>query len=538
MPVLNWIGKPAVVKHHRDVPYRLLEPVPELSCGPADSGNLIVQGDNLHALKALLPRYAGQVKCIYIDPPYNTGNEGWVYNDNVNSPEIKRWLDDVVGKEGEDLSRHDKWLCMMYPRLVLLRQFLRDDGVILVSLDDIEAGHFRLLMDEIFGIGNRIATIVWNTRNTDNRIKTYLSPDHEHIFVYGKTDAARIEGRVIDRSDFRNQDSDPRGPYVTDPLKGKATASERPNLHEYSMEQPGTTHIWKPDPAKGWITDRTGYERLLREDRIWWPPNPATGWPRKKRFLSETQERMPASSFWPEFKTQSGARELDEILDERVFAFPKPISLMQRIVSYCVPPKSIILDSFAGTGTTAHAVLKQNAEDGGNRRFILVEMDESIARDVTAERVKRVAQGYTNSKGEKVEGLGGGFQFCKIGKALFDPRGHIDKDVRFAELANFVWFMETGMGLPPGRASKRKADTSSPLLGVHEGRAVYLLYNGILKDRSIDGGNTLTTPLLEQLPPHDGPRVIYAARCAIGEERLRKLGIRFKHLPYDLRVKP
>jgi hypothetical protein len=211
---------------------------------------------------------------------------------------------------------------------------------------------------------------------------------------------------------------------------------------------------------------------------------------------------------------------------------------MQRIVSYCVPPKSIILDSFAGTGTTAHAVLKQNAEDGGNRRFILVEMDESIARDVTAERVKRVAQGYTNSKGEKVEGLGGGFQFCKIGKALFDPRGHIDKDVRFAELANFVWFMETGMGLPPGRASKRKADTSSPLLGVHEGRAVYLLYNGILKDRSIDGGNTLTTPLLEQLPPHDGPRVIYAARCAIGEERLRKLGIRFKHLPYDLRVKP
>ena len=247
---------------------------------------------------------------------------------------------------------------------------------------------------------------------------------------------------------------------------------------------------------------------------------------------------MPASSFWPEFKTQSGARELDDILDERVFAFPKPISLMQRIVSYCVPPNSLILDSFAGTGTTAHAVLKQNAEDGGKRRFILVEMDEGIARDVTAERVKRVSRGYENSKGEQVEGLGGGFQFCKIGKALFDPRGHIDNDVRFAELANFVWFMETGMGLPPGRASKRKADTASPLLGVHEGRAVYLLYNGILKDRSIDGGNTLTTPLLEHLPQHDGPRVVYAARCAIGEERLRKLGIRFKHLPYDLRVKP
>jgi hypothetical protein len=168
----------------------------------------------------------------------------------------------------------------------------------------------------------------------------------------------------------------------------------------------------------------------------------------------------------------------------------------------------------------------------------MVEMKQSIADKLTSERIRRVARGYTNAKGEHVEGFGGGFQFCRIGKDLFDPRGHIDKDVRFAELANFVWFMETGMGLPPARASKRKADTGSPLLGVHEGRAVYLLYNGILKDRSIDGGNTLTTPLLEQLPPHDGPRVVYAARCAIGEERLRKLGIRFKQLPYDLRVKP
>lgn len=315
MPVLDWIGKSAVVKHHKDVPYRLLEPVPSLSCTAADgsdTGNLVVQGDNLDALKALLPRYAGQVKCIYIDPPYNTGNEGWVYNDNVNSPEIRRWLGEVVGKEGETLDRHDRWLCMMYPRLVLLRQFLRDDGVILVSLDDVETGHLRLLMDDIFGASNRLGTIVWNTRNTDNRVKTHLSPDHEHIFVYGRTAAARIAGRVIDRSDFRNPDNDPRGPYVTDPLKGKATASERPNLHDYEMSQPGTANVWKPDPAKGWITDRAGYEKLLREDRIWWPPNPATGWPRKKRFLSETQERMPASTFWTEFKTQSGARELDE----------------------------------------------------------------------------------------------------------------------------------------------------------------------------------------------------------------------------------
>ncbi len=531
MPVLDWIGKQAVVKHHRDVPYRLLEPVPALSCGDAESGSLIVQGDNLHALKALLPRYAGQVKCIYIDPPYNTGNEGWVYNDNVNSPEIRRWLGEVVGKEGETLDRHDRWLCMMYPRLVLLKQFLRDDGVILVSLDDIEAGHLRLLMDEVFGIGNRIASIAWNTRNTDNRVKTYLSPDHEHIFVYGKTSVARIEGRVIDRSGFRNSDNDPRGPYVTDPLKGKATASERPNLHDYCMEQPGTTNTWKPDPAKGWITDRAGYEKLLREDRIWWPPNPATGWPRKKRFLSETQERMPASSFWQEFKTQSGARELDEILDERVFAFPKPISLMQRIVSYCVPPNGLILDSFAGTGTTAHAVLKQNAEDGGNRRFILVEMDEGIARDVTAERVRRVACGYENSNTEQIEGLGGGFQFCKLSKdPLFTADGQIREDVTFAQLAEFVWFSETGTGY--------KAKDKSPLLGVHGGRAIYLLYNGILGDKSAGGGNVLTGPVLDLLPRHDGPRVVYAAACRLGTPRLNREGIVFRQTPYALDVSP
>jgi len=529
MPVLNWIGKDAVVRHDAEVPFRLLHDVPELACGDADSGNLIVEGDNLLALKALLPHYGGQVKCIYIDPPYNTGNEGWVYNDNVNSPQMREWLGKVVGKETEDLTRHDKWLCMMYPRLVLLRQFLREDGVILVSLDDVESGHLRLLLDEIFGMNNRIATIVWNTRNTDNRIKTRLSPDHEHIFVYGKSESASIEGRVIDRSDFKNPDNDPRGPYVTDPLKGKATASERPNLHEYNMEQPGTGNIWRPDPAKGWITDRVGYQRLLRENRIWWPPNPATGWPRKRRYLSETQERMPASTFWPEFKSQSGARELDGILDERVFAFPKPLALIQRVISYCAPPGSIVLDSFAGTGTTGHAVLKQNAEDGGNRRCILVEMDENIARNVTAERVKRVARGFTNAKGEDVPGLGGGFRYATLGKPLFNEHGHINPEVRFAELARFVWFMETGAPL----ASKKPA---SPLLGVHDGRAVYMLYNGILKDKSAGGGNVLTSPLLDELPPHDGPRVVYGTRCLIKPERLRALRIMFKQLPYELRV--
>ena len=533
MTELNFKGKEFVYNHHLAVPFRPLEMHQEKSLGETRlDGNLIVHGDNLHALKALLPMYAGKVDCVFIDPPYNTGNEGWAYNDNVNSPEIRKWLGEVVGKEGETLDRHDRWLCMMYPRLVLLRQFLREDGVILISLDDIESGYLRLLLDEIFGFGNRIATVVWSTRNTDNRIKTLLSPDHESIFVYGKSGLATIEGRVIDRSDFKNPDNDARGPYVTDPLKGKATASKRPNLHEFSMMKPGTGHVWKPDPAKGWITDRAGYEKLLSEDRIWWPPKPATGWPRKKRFLSETQERMPASSFWPEFKTQSGARELDEILDERVFAFPKPTALIQRVISYCAPPGSIVLDSFAGSGTTGHAVLRQNAEDGGNRQFILVEMDSHIAKNVTAERVKRVSHGYTNAKGAAVPGLspaGGGFQFCTLSaEPLFTPQGQIRDDVTFAQLAEFVWFAETGTGYT--------GSATSPLLGAHEGCGIYLLYNGILKDKTVAGGNVLTGQVYAVLPPFDGPKTIYAAACRLGAPRLQREQIVFKQTPYALEV--
>ena len=187
---MNWIGKEAVVKHHKDVPYRLLEPVPALSCGEADSGNLIVQGDNLHALKALLPRYAGQVKCIYIDPPYNTGNEGWVYNDNVNSPEIRRWLGAVVGKEGETLDRHDRWLCMMYPRLVLLKQFLCEDGAIFVSIDDNEVGNLQALMREAFGAANEVATIVWEKGKKGD--SSLVSVTHEYIVAFARNKALAV----------------------------------------------------------------------------------------------------------------------------------------------------------------------------------------------------------------------------------------------------------------------------------------------------------------------------------------------------------
>ncbi len=529
MPTLDWIGKRAVVNHHRELPYRLLHCDPALGAGDPASGNLLVEGDNLHALKALLPYYAGRVKCIYIDPPYNTGNEGWVYNDNVNAPEIQKWLGDTVGKEAEDLSRHDKWLCMMYPRLALLREFLTEDGVILISLDETEIGVLRVLMDEIFGKLNALGSIVWNTRNTDNRIKTHLSPDHEYLLVYGRSELSRIEGRIIDRGDFKNLDGDARGPYVTDPLTGKAIADDRPNLHAYNMVQPETGYTWKPDPAYGWITDEAGYKKLLAENRIWWPTSPTRGKPRKKRFLFETKTRMPASTFWMEFKTFSGARDLDDILGERVFAFPKPVPVVQRVIDYCAPPGSIILDSFAGSGTTGHAVLKQNAEDKGNRRFILIEMEAAIARNITRERVLRVAEGYQNAKGERVEGLGGGFRFCTLGEPIIDANGRFHPDVKWQDLAHHLWFAETGEPLPAGEG---RFDPSNPLLGVAgDGRAIYLLPGGP------DGasGSALTPHTLAALPAHDGPRVVYGEACTLRETTRSRERILFKQIPYQVR---
>src|SRR5574344_908467 len=249
MPTLNWIGADAVVKHHKEVPFRLLEPVPELSCGDADSGNLIVQGDNLHALKALLPRYAGQVKCIYIDPPYNTGNEGWVYNDNVNSPEIRKWLGEVVGKEGETLDRHDRWLCMMYPRLLLLKQFLREDGAIFISIDDNEVATLRLLMDEIFGASNFAATFIWEKRTTRENRRVF-SFSHDYVLCYARRldmfEKTRgelpLSPEIKDR--HKNPDNDPRGPWQSVAIT--AQAGHGTPAQFYTITTPGGRQIELP----------------------------------------------------------------------------------------------------------------------------------------------------------------------------------------------------------------------------------------------------------------------------------------------------
>ena len=529
MPTLNWIGKDAVVRHHKEVPFRLLEPDKKLSHGDPASGNLIVEGDNLQALKALLPRYAGKVKCICIDPPYNTGNEGWVYNDNVNAPEILRWLGQTVGKEAEDLSRHDKWLCMMYPRLVLLKQFLSEDGAIFIHIDDNEVASLRLLMDEIFGRSRFVACNVWQKRySRENR--GAIGDVHEYLMVYAKNPELfqSVRNRVpIDEKQaavYKNPNDDAKGRWQSISMSAQGY---RPNQMYKIVAPNGRVHT--PPEGRCWSTIEGEYLKLRDEGRIYFGKD-GNGVPRIIRYLSEVEGFVPWT-WWPHEEvghTDEARKEIQSLFGTQMaFDTPKPTRLLRRVMQIATNPGDLILDSFAGSGTTAHAVLKQNAADGGKRKFILVEMEPGICLDITAERVRRVAGGYVNAKGEKVEGLGGGFQYCRLSKEpLFDATGAVREDVRFAQLAEFVWFAETGTGFG------RKAN--SPLLGVHEGVAVYLLYNGILKDKSADGGNVLTAPVLALLPPHDGPKVIYAAASQLGAPRLQRERIVFKQTPYAL----
>jgi len=568
------------------VPFRLLEEVTELSCPPAegDTENLIVQGDNLEALKALLPRYAGQVKCIYIDPPYNTGNEGWVYNDAVNSPEIRQWLGHAVGKEADDLSRHDKWLCMMYPRLVLLRQFLRDDGAIFVSIDDNEASSLRFVMDEIFGPNNFVATVIWQKMDSPKNTALHLSEDHDYIVIYARNGntwrpnkLARSEAML---ARYKNPDNDPRGPWLLSDLAARNAYS----AGRYPITTPKGRVIDGPPAGSYWRVSKEKFAELEKDGRIWWGKS-GDNRPGIKRFLSEVQEGVVPQTlwFWKDVgSTRHAKQELSQLMAARasqdLFITPKPSALIQRILQIATSPGDLILDSFAGSGTTGHAVLALNAAEKARtettestekqnlqnpsvssassvrnppRRFILVEIDEKIARDITAERVRRVAKGYTNAKGEGVAGLGGGFQFARLGKPLFDETGAIRSDVKFGELAEFVFFKETGRPMPRTEHTKdteRKGKNgkstlrglrdlrASPLLGVHDGRAVYLLFNGILADKSVGGGNVLTGPVLAKLPKHDGPKVVYAAACRLGRARLESEQITFKQTPYDLQV--
>jgi len=539
VPTLDWIGKQAVVNHHREVPYRLIHCDGALSAGDAEAGNLLVQGDNLEALRALLPYYAGKVKCIYIDPPYNTGNEGWIYNDNVNSPEIKAWLGNVVGKEAEDLSRHDKWLCMMYPRLRLLREFLREDGVIFVSIGD-DANHFLdVMLSEVFGANNFLETVIWQKSYAPRSSAKHFSSSHEYIIGYCR-DITHFRLNLLPRDEkqnsvFKNPDNDPRGPWRPNNLAARNFYSKG----TYSILCPGGRSIEGPPKGSYWRYSEEKFWELDRDNRIYWGKD-GNNIPAPKIFLSEVQQGRTPETIWSYQDvghSQEAKKELLSILDfddsAEVFITPKPVRLMSQIIGLTSGAEDLILDSFAGSGTTGHAVLELNKQDGGNRKFILVEMDQGIASDVTAERLRRVIKGY-NKGGDptkSVEGLGGGFRFCRLGTPLFDEFGDVAAEVRFPDLAAHIFFSETGVPIP--------AKAKSELLGTYQGKAVYLLFDEASAGAPrAAAGNVLTPERLAKLPKppkgFEGVRVIYAEGCTVSAARLNAAGAMFKQIPYQV----
>jgi adenine-specific DNA-methyltransferase len=537
MPTLDWIGKKAVINHHNEVPFHLLREEKEFSGGEPGSGNLIVEGDNLVALKALLPYYAGQVKCIYIDPPYNTGNENWVYNDNVNSPEIRKWLGKVVGGEAEDLSRHDKWLCMMYPRLSLLREMLREDGAIFISIDDNEVHNLRGIMDEVFGKKNFITTVIWQKVYSPKNTARHFSEDHDYIVVYAKNSEI-WRPNLVPRSEaqdsaYKNRDNDPRGPWKT----GDLSARNPYSLGTYEITCPSGRIILRPPKGMYWRVSKEKFLQLDADKRIWWGKD-RNSIPQIKRFLSDVKQGVVPQTIWfykDAGHTQDAKKELIQLVDfpdsRSVFITPKPTKLVLRILQIASGKDSIILDSFAGSGTTGHAVMQLNKEDGGNRRFILVEMESEISRSVTIKRLRKVSNGYGKADGTPVDGLGGGFRYCTLGEPCFDETGRINPHITYDELARHVFFTETGEPLPEDGGDKL------PLIGVHGGRAIYLLYNGVLKDKKPNGGNVLTQKVLAGLPPHGGPKVVYGTACRLSPPRLKKENVIFRQIPYEIRVK-
>ena len=427
MPTLEFKGKHHIYTHHLTVPYRPLETDETRSCNPTgEDDNLIIHGDNLHALKALLPRYTNRIKCIYIDPPYNTGNEGWVYNDNVNSPLMQQWLTENITVDNEDLERHDKWLCMMWPRLHLLKELLADDGVIFISIDDNEVHHLRMLMDEILGRANFLADIIWQHRYGRSNNAKLFSNQREHIIAYRKSDTVshiRVKrDQKLDET-YSNPDNDPRGNWVSSSYVNPATKEQRPNL-VYAVINPHTG-VAVNHPTHAWKYSSSTYEKHVRENRLWWGVNGNLSYPRLKNYLSESQEKgiVPIDLMLADIAgtTDEGTKQLQALFQSAALEFnnPKPTRLITNLIGIAegVSRKNdtLILDSFAGSGTTAHAVLALNKEDGGNRKFILIEC-EDYAYSITAERVRRVINGVPDASDDTLrEGLGGSFTYCTLG---------------------------------------------------------------------------------------------------------------------------
>ncbi len=553
MPTLNWIGKEAVINHHDEVPIHTLTHDSDRSLGvknePLGTGNLLIEGDNLLALKALLPYYAGRVKCIFIDPPYNTGNEDWAYNDNVNHPTIQKWLGKTVGKLAEDLSRHDKWLCMMYPRLCLLHQLLRDDGVIFITIDDNEVHHLRILMDEIFGEENFAAQFFWMRTATSPFLSKTVRRKMEPLICYRKSVTKKLslfggetaggdmpllnEGNALRHIEFPKEAFSrvnlkdgvykPKD-YGRVRLIKKVRVENGAFLSDLVMEG---KFKWTQETVTREVKDGTVF--LIKSDRF------SIRYERQQSQRAKVPSNLITKDECGVGTNEDANKELEKIIGNDKFDYPKPISLVKYLINMVCSENDIILDSFAGSGTTGHAVLEQNQEDGGNRRFILVELESKIAREVTSVRLKRVSEGYTfenNGKQQYEFGTDGTFSYYHVGETFSEK-----EEIPFSEMAQLLFFKETGtpmsvatvLSLVEGdRPSYRSCDVDEKrqraFLGSAEGVGVYLL----------NSDDILTEDLIDRLPRHDGSKIIHCGGTQLTEATLKQLGITFRQMPYNL----
>jgi adenine-specific DNA-methyltransferase len=502
MPTLEWANREAAVRAASRAPFRLLEHDPDLSFGDPDTENALIQGDNLDAVKALLPYYAGRVKCIAIDPPYNTRSAFEHYDDNL---------------------EHSTWLSMMYPRLELMRDLLAEEGSIWVNIDDSEVHYLKVAMDEVFGRGRFVTTIVWQMR-TSRENRRVFSNNHEYMLVYAK-DPERFASIRHDlalteevRARYKNPDNDPRGPWQS--VSANAQAGHGTEEQFYTLIAPNGKRHELPK-GRCWLYTTTRMHEEIAKNNIWFGRD-GNGAPRIKKFLSEVKAGLTPETLWlaDDVGTNDFAKKslLRLFPDAQVFETPKPESLISQVIHIATNPGDIVCDPFLGSGTAAAVAHKMG------RRWLGVEMGEHAVTHC-APRMRKVVEGEQGGISQAVNWKGGGgFRFYRLGPAITDEAGRINPGIRFPTLAAHVWFSETHTPLTNAR--------KSPLLGVHKGTAVYLLYNGILGDKK---SNTLTGRVLRDLPPHDGPRVIFSECTSLGDDRLRRENIVFKHIPYDVK---
>jgi len=504
MPTLHWLDRDHSLKTTQQAPCRILREQARLSYGDPGSDNMLIQGDNLHALKALLPYYRAQVKCIFIDPPYNTKSAFEHYPDNL---------------------EHSKWLDMMFPRLELLRELLTEDGSIWVTIDDHEAHYLKVIMDEVFGRGNYVSTVTWQKKYAPKSDSKYFSASHDFILVYAKHlddfNLGRLPKTDKQNSRYTNKDDDPRGPWKPD----NVLRNEARDYAIFPVKLPSGREVLPPS-GTSWRYTKEKFAELIADNRIWFGIN-GDARPAYKRFLSEVSDSIPSTTVWLHDEVghnDESKKEMRALFAEDLFDTPKPERLLGRILTIATNPHDLVLDSFLGSGTTAAVAHKMN------RRYIGIEMGEH-AQTHCAIRLKKVIDGEQGGISKAVHWQGGGgFKFYTLGAELFTAQGLIHPEVKFSDLAAYLWFKQTHTPY------KGKADT--PLLGIHKNTAYYLLYNGIMNDKSATGGNILTHAMLDQLEnnhPTTAPkRIIFANGCRLGEKTLLAGNITFQLIPWAI----